>query len=146
MPLDLHTNSDASLYEIMQAFVTALAVINLEVCGLIFFDADAKADMGAKMTDSRQGRRVYRRTFRPIWHKAGERLEGLRTAAGIPWVDNAPAELRRLLARLCVEAEAEGEADLRSLFSPDEVGFCLRCLHHLSSVTLSSKIGEGRWS
>jgi len=82
MPLDLHTNSDASLYEIMQAFVTALAVINLEVCGLIFFDADAKADMGAKMTDSRQGRRVY----------------------------------------------------------------CLRCLHHLSFVTLSSKIGERRWS
>ena len=130
----------------MQAIVTALAVINLEVCGLIFFDADAKADIGAKMTDSRQGRRVCRRTFRPIWHKAGERLEGLRTAAGIPWVDNAPAELRRLLARLCVEAEAEGEADLQSLFYPDEVGFCLRCLHHLSSVTLSSKIGEGRWS
>jgi len=146
MPLGLHTNSDASLYEIMQAIATGLAVINPVACASIFFDADAKAVIGAKMTDSRQGRRVRRRTFRLIWHNAGERLEGPRTAAGIPWVDNTRAELRRLLARLCVEAEAEGEADPQSLFSPDEVGFCLRCLHHLSSVTLSSKIGEGRWS
>jgi len=144
MPLDLHTNSDASLYEIMQAIVTVLAVINPVVCGSMFFDADAKAVIGAKMTDSRQVRRGRRRTFRLPWHSAEERLEPLSTAAGIPRVDNLRAELRRLLVRLCVEAQAEGEADLRSLFCvPDEVGFCL---HHLSSVTLSLKIGEGRWS
>ena len=45
------------------------------------------------------------RTFRPTLRKAEEHLEGLRTAEGIPLLENPRAELRRHLARLHVVRE-----------------------------------------
>jgi transposase len=45
------------------------------------------------------------RTFRPTLRKAEEHLEGLRTAEGIPLLENTRAELRRHLARLHVVRE-----------------------------------------
>ena len=45
------------------------------------------------------------RTFRPTLRKAEEHLEGLRTAEGLPLLENTRAELRRHLARLHVVRE-----------------------------------------
>jgi transposase len=45
------------------------------------------------------------RTFRPTLGRAEEKLEGLRTAEGMPLLENTRAELRRHLARLCVVRE-----------------------------------------
>jgi transposase len=45
------------------------------------------------------------RTFRPTLRKAEEHLEGLRTAEGIPLLENTRAELRHHLARLHVVRE-----------------------------------------
>jgi transposase len=45
------------------------------------------------------------RTFRPTLRKAEEKLEGLRTAEGVPLLENTRAELRRHLARLSVVRE-----------------------------------------
>ena len=45
------------------------------------------------------------RTFRPTLGKAEEKLEGLRTAEGMPLPENTRAELRRHLARLRVVRE-----------------------------------------
>ena len=47
------------------------------------------------------------RTFRPTLRKAEEHLEGLRTAEGIPLLENPRAELRRHLARLHVVREQD---------------------------------------
>jgi transposase len=45
------------------------------------------------------------RTFRPTLGRAEEKLEGLRTAEGMPLLENTRAELRRHLARLRVVRE-----------------------------------------
>jgi transposase len=45
------------------------------------------------------------RAFRPTLGKAEEKLEGLRTAEGVPLLENTRAELRRHLARLRVVRE-----------------------------------------
>ena len=45
------------------------------------------------------------RTFRPTLGRAEEKLEGLRTAEGMPFPENTRAELRRHLARLRVVRE-----------------------------------------
>ena len=45
------------------------------------------------------------RTFRPTLRKAVQKLEGLRTAEGVPLLENTRAELRRHLARLTVVGE-----------------------------------------
>jgi transposase len=45
------------------------------------------------------------RAFRPTLRKAGEKLEGVRTAEGTPLLENTRAELRRYLARLRVVRE-----------------------------------------
>ena len=50
------------------------------------------------------------RTFRPTLRKAEEHLEGLRTAEGIPLLENPRAELRRHLARLHVVREQRSAA------------------------------------
>ena len=48
MPLDLHTNSDGNLHQILQAIVTVLAVINPVVCGSIFLTLMPKQTLAQK--------------------------------------------------------------------------------------------------
>jgi transposase len=55
------------------------------------------------------------RTFKPTLRKAEERLEGLRTAEGIPLLANTLAELRRDIARLRMVQEQIKEIEQRRL-------------------------------
>jgi cytochrome c biogenesis protein CcdA len=48
MPLDLHTNSDGNLHQILQAIVTVLAVINPVVCGSIFLTLTPKQTLAQR--------------------------------------------------------------------------------------------------
>ena len=77
------------------------------------------------------------RTFRPTLRKAEEHLEGLRTAEGLPLLENTRAELRRHLARLhvvreqirAIEQSRLGKLamDFRERPARDDTAHCARC-------------------
>ncbi|RWC50353.1 MAG: hypothetical protein EOS29_32525 [Mesorhizobium sp.] len=55
------------------------------------------------------------RTYKPTLRKAEERLEALRTAEGVPLLENTRAELRRDLARLRMVQEQIKEIEQQRL-------------------------------